>query len=292
MKVPAFEIIGSRDGAVAIVEFRNSISNLNKRKIAKEIITRHKNVKSVLAKASARKGKYRKRSYELILGDENTEVLHIENGYRLLVDPQKTYFSPRESTERLRICEMVKKGEDVAIFFAGVGPFAIAIGKKTKAHSVVGIELNPNAVKYFEENIRLNKLKNVKAVNGDVKGAAKKYKNSFDRIVMPLPESSHKFLKQAEMCGKKNAIVHYYCFCREDDGANLTSRMHGRSSERRASARQCVFGTSFHSDVHTPSDLKELIRKTIKRKVRFSGVQKVLPWGPGIYKMRIDFKIV
>ena len=48
-------------------------------------------------------GELRLRSYRLLAGEENTEVLHKEHGYMLRLDPKKTYFSVREGTERQRI---------------------------------------------------------------------------------------------------------------------------------------------------------------------------------------------
>ena len=255
MKIPAFEIIGSRDGAVAIVEVPKGRSAKD---IATAIMKQHKNVKGVLQKAAPRRGKYRKRSYKIIAGGKNTEVLHLESGCRIIVDPRKTYFSGRESSERLRIAGKVKRGEEVGVFFAGAGPLAIVIAKKAKPRKVVGIEINPQAVKYFRKNIELNRLEDTaEAVKGDVKTVAKKYRRSFDRIVMPLPESASEFLKEAELCAKKNATVHYYCFCKENEVA----------------------------------DERKKIRSSIKRKIRFMGAKKVLQWGPRIFKMRIDFRV-
>ncbi|MBI2583989.1 MAG: methyltransferase [Candidatus Aenigmarchaeota archaeon] len=252
-KLPAFEIIGSREGAVAIMEKAR-----NAKGAAKEIMARHKNVKSVLMKAGPRKGKYRKRAYRIIAGSKNTEVVHAESGCRFLLDVRKAYFSPRESTERMRIAEKVKPGEKVAVFFAGVGPFAIVIAKKAKPAKVTGIELNPSAVKYFRKNATLNKVEDmVEIERGDVKKLATKYRGEFDRIIMPLPEKAKEFLNSAEKCAKKNALIHYYCFCRED--------------EIKAE--------------------KAKIRNSIKRRINFLQVQKVLPWGPRIFKYRIDFRV-
>ncbi len=249
--MPSFDIIGSKERAVAIIE-----PTKQKKKISASLMEKHKNVKSVLMKASARKGVYRLRKLQLIAGSRNTEVVHTESGCRFMLDPRKVYFSPREGTERLRIAEKINEGDLVAVFFAGIGPFAIVLSRKSKAREIVGIEKNPIAVKYFKKNIELNKLNNVIAICADVKNAARRFPKSFDRILMPLPEKAIDYLNEAIRCLKPNGIVHLYFFSKEDE-------------------------------INTN-------KKNIKSKIRnikFLGLQRVLQYGPKIYKYRIDIQI-
>lgn len=256
----SFDIIGNRDKAVAIIDIPEKLLR-KKGMIARAIIKKHKNVKSVLLKKSPRKGLYRIYDMKLISGDKNTEVIHIESGCRFMLDPRKVYFSQREATERERIIQKIKNGENVMIFFAGVGPFAIEIAKKTGAKNVVGIEINPEAVNYFEKNVLLNKVKNVVIVEGDVKKEAENFYNTFDHVLMPLPETAADFIPEAISCLKKNGICHLYCF----------------------------------SDENKISTAKQKIRATAKKnnkKIKFVGLQRVLPYGPAIYKYRIDFQVL
>ncbi|HDH07392.1 MAG TPA: hypothetical protein ENF87_03380, partial [Thermoproteales archaeon] len=122
----SYDIIGSRQKAVVIIELPENLGD-KRLLVAKALMKIHKNVKSVLVKKSARKGIYRLRELEVILGEKDTEVIHVEYGYRLKLDPTKVYFSPRESTERQRIARQVREGEVVMVMFAGVGPYAFAI---------------------------------------------------------------------------------------------------------------------------------------------------------------------
>ncbi len=250
-----FEIIGSKEKAVAIVEITDKKT---KKDIALKIMHKHKNVKSVLMKASARKGVYRLRKLRLIAGLRNTEVVHAESGCRFLLDPRKVYFSPREGTERLRIAEKIKEGELVAVFFAGVGPFAVVFAKKSRAREVVGIEKNPVAVKYFKKNIELNKLNNVIVIKEDVKNIGKKFPKSFDRILMPLPEMAIEYLNEAVKCLKPGGIVHVYFFSKENEIGVIR---------------------------------KKIRLKTKNTKIKFLGLQSVLPYAPGIFKYRVDIQI-
>ncbi len=249
----SFDIIGNREKAVAIVEIKDG---KGKKDIAEAIMKLHKNVKTVLEKASPRSGIYRVSRLKIIIGSKNTEVIHKECGFRFRLDPRKVYFSVRESTERGRIAHMIKPGETVMIFFAGIGPFAIHAARKTS--NVIGIEINPAAVRYFKENAKLNKTCNITIVQGDVKKEAASFYGTCNRVLMPLPESAHLYLNGAVQCLKHGGVCHFYCFATE---TGLKEK-------------------------------KELIKDVAKkcgRRLKFTGVQRVLPWGPGIYKYRIDF---
>ena len=256
----AFDVIGGKEKSVAIIEIPEQLIK-HEQVIAETVMKLYKSVKSVLKKASPRKGILRLREYKLITGDPNTEVLHIESGCRFRLDPQKTYFSQREGAERLRIAEKVKGSETVMVFFAGAGPFAIVIAKKTKPVKVVGIEINPEAIRYFKENVRLNKLQNIEVVEGDVREKANKYYDACDHVFMPLPESAKEYVDEAIKCSRENGIVHLYCFAKEDELQKLEKEI---------------------------SDKAE----NLDRKIEFIGHQLVLPWGPRIWKIRLDFKVL
>jgi tRNA (guanine37-N1)-methyltransferase len=214
----SFDIIGSRDKAVAVVEIPEGPG---KKAVAEAVMSQHKNVRSVFLKASERKGIYRLRALKLIAGSKNSEVIHIEYGCRLLLDPCKVYFSPREGSERMRLAETVRPGETVMVFFAGVGSFPIVISRKSMANRIVGIELNPVAVGYFRKNIKLNKTENILVVEGDVKEKAPNFYGSCTRVIMPLPESAIDYLEYAIKCLKKNGVIHLYCFSKEDEIKNV-----------------------------------------------------------------------
>ena len=53
--------------------------------------------------------------------------------------------------------------------FSGIAPFPIVISKNSKANEIYGVEINPNAHKYALENLKLNKISNIKLFEGDVK---------------------------------------------------------------------------------------------------------------------------
>ena len=259
-QVPSsFEVIGGKEKAVGIIELPMQLKSKAKI-VADALMLKHKNIKSVLLKESPRQGRYRIRKYRLVKGLKNTEVMHMENGCRILVDPQTTYFSPRESTERQRIIDKVCENENIMVFFAGVGPFAIEIAKKKKVNKIVGIEINPEAVNYFIKNIRLNKLDNVEVVLGDVAERSKEFFNQFDRVIMPLPETALEYIKDAIICLKPGGICHLYFFENDDKINNWKKRVRDTA-------------------------------KNMKKKATILDIQYVLPYGPRISKWRMDFEV-
>lgn len=209
----SFEIVGN----IAIIEIPKTL--YKKRKLIADALLRiHKNIKTVCMKAEERRGKLRLRKIIAIQG-RKTETIHTEYGCRFFLDIRKAYFSVRESTERQRIASQSKKGEEVLVMFAGIGPFAIQIAKRQPlVKRIVAVELNKDAFEYMKKNIELNKVQDkIEAVQGDVKKICPKYRNRFDRIVMPLPLYGHKYLGLAIACLKKKGVVHFYCTGHESD---------------------------------------------------------------------------
>jgi len=251
----AYDLIGNKDRAVALI----GVNAKNPKKAAKEIMKRNKNVKSVLQKLSERKDTFRLYPCKLLLGDKNTEVIHKEHGYLLKIDPQKVYFSPRESTERQRIADMVKHGENVLVMFSGAAPYALAIGKKHPDCNITCIEINLKGVEYAEKNVRLNNLKNIKNICADVRIVRNIGK--FDRIIMPLVETAINFLDEAFLHSKKGTIIHLY----------------GLSNEKEDFK-------DIENKVKEIADIYNIKYKIVKR-------QKVLPYAPHILKVRLDIKI-
>ena len=83
-----------------------------------------------------------------------------------------------------------------------------------------GVEINSVAHKYAVENVKLNKLINIKSFKGDVRKV--KLGRKFDRILMPLPKSADDFLDIALKYSKKGTVIHFYDFLHEKDIPKLS----------------------------------------------------------------------
>ena len=215
----SFEVIGD----VVIVDIPDEIYHLRE-EIVKAILEKHRHVKTILRKVGEVSGDYRVANYEVIYGGE-TETMAKEHGCRFLLDPTKVYYSVKLSGERERIFRLVKPGERVLVMFAGVGPFAITIAKNAQPKEVVGVELNPEAVRYFRENVRLNKLENVRVYEGDVREVVPKLEGKFDRILMPSPNNAQEFADVAALKAKPGTVIHYYTFAGVEEEKELPERV-------------------------------------------------------------------
>ncbi len=208
----AFDQIGSK------IILRIPDSLLSKKKLIGEVLLEKvKTARSIFYQSSPVEGDYRIRQLELLAGEDNTETEYKEHGCRFKVDIEKTFFSPRLATERLRIADLINDGEIIINMFGGVGMFSIVAAKKKKCH-VYNIDINPYAAKLCSENITLNKLKGtVESIEGDASDIIdKKLADTGDRVLMLLPERSDEFLHSAIKALKCKGILHYYCHIHSD----------------------------------------------------------------------------
>ena len=211
----AYDVLGN----AAIVKFSRGVKVRDKKKFACEIL-KNKSITTVLEKTKKFSGRLRKQETKYLAGEKTKEVKYRENDCVFRFNVDKTYFSPRLSNERKEIASKIKKGEEVLVMFAGVGPYSVVIAKKSDA-KVYSNEINREANKYAQLNIELNKLKNkIVLVPGDIKRIASKLnseKKKFDVIVMPRPQLKDSFLEQAFLLSKKGTKIFYYDFCHEDE---------------------------------------------------------------------------
>ena len=145
--------------------------------------------------------------------------------------------------------------------FSGIGVYPIVIAKNKKPKIIYSIEINPDAVKYQKENILLNKIKNIQLFKGDVKRIVPKLNKKFDRILMPLPRGAENYLNIALKAAKNNSIIYFYDFLHEDEFKKAEEKI----------AKAC---------------------KKAKKKHKILNITKCGQFGPGIYRICVDFKII
>ena len=168
--------------------------------------------KAIYMKKSAVKGTTRVRDLEFLAGEDDSVTIHKEHGARLKLDVREVYFSPRLATERKRVMESVNDGEKILDMFCGIGPFPIVIAKN-KNVEITSVDINEEAIKYLNENIKLNKLKgSIETYCGDVREVSKSFNSKFDRIIMNLPGLAYTFLDVAFDLIDDNGIINYYEF--------------------------------------------------------------------------------
>jgi len=196
-KIGSYDLIGD----IAVVKHREGKLD----EIIKKL-ERRTNIKKIAIDYGV-EGEERIRKLKLVKGD-SLETIHREYGIRLKLDLSKVYFSPRLATERWRVVQRVKDGETIFDMFAGCGPFTIMIAKYHEV-KIYACDVNPHAIRYLKENIKLNKVSGVNVFLGDAREMAKKLKN-VDRVIMNLPHSSFNFLTYALRTLKTGGEIHYY----------------------------------------------------------------------------------
>ncbi len=229
-EIRSFDVLGN----VAIVRFSRDTGIKNKKKFANKILKENKSIKTVLEKKDKVKGRLRKLSTVFIAGENAKEVLYRENNCVFRFNTDKTYFSPRLSNERKEIASRIKKGDVVLVMFAGVAPYSVVIAKNSKAKKVFSNEINREANKYAEMNIKMNKVRDkVELVSGDIKRIAQKIKQKFDVIVMPRPQLKDTFLEDAFKLSKKGTRIYYYDFCKTDEIDSIIEKIKNEAKKSR-----------------------------------------------------------
>ncbi len=203
-------------GDIAVLEIPDSVINLEK-SIAWTVKRMMPKIKVVAKKDKKTKGKYRIRKISPLVGEKRTKTIARESGMSLLIDLNKAYYSSRMGAERIRILKQIRKGEKILIMFAGIGPYPILFSKYKNVRCWAN-EWNPAAVKFMEENIRMNRVRDkVVMIPGDAHKVVPELKEKFDRICMILPSATHEFVKEVLAVSKKGTVIHFYQFVHEKE---------------------------------------------------------------------------
>ena len=209
----AFDQIGD----IVIIKIPDELMP-KKQQIAEAILTNVKTAKAVFAQVSAVKGDFRVRELEFIAGENRTITEYKEHGCRFKVDVARTYFSPRLSTERQRIAEMVGDNEIIVNMFAGVGTYSVVIAKTNKTCKVYSIDSNAAASELDKANAKLNKMQDrITTICGDAALLIKEMLvGQADRVLMPLPEKAREFVDSAVIALREKGVVHYFAHVKAD----------------------------------------------------------------------------
>ncbi len=248
-------------GKIMILEVPQGLIKKEKL-IAQAYLKTNGNIETVVKKDKAHAGEFRLRKVAILAGKRTKDTIHFENGVKIKLNLENTYFSARTANERLRIAKQVKKDEDVLVMFSGAAPLPLVIAKNSMVKSVYGIEINPLAHQYALDNVKINGLeKKITIVQGDVRRIMPKMKKKFDRIAMPLPKTGEQFLNVALGKIKKKGIIHLYAFLHEQEFKDYSQK------------------------------IKEICHKT-KRRIRILRKVKCGQFSPGVFRICFDLKVL
>ena len=298
--IHSYDILGN----IALVRFPEDFKQKDKKKFADKILKEQKGIKTVLEKVGKIKGRLRKLSTKLVAGENTKEVLYKENGCVFRFNIDKTYFSPRLSNERKEIASLIKKNENVLVMFAGVAPFSIVIAKNSLAKKVYSNEINREANKYAELNIKLNKLKDkVELVNGDAKKLPEKI-ISLNNLVHPPNSSSppHPPTRGKEIINGKNNLYSQTSFNKNLIPSTFDVIVMPRPQLKDSFLKQAFSlskkGTRIYyydfckeDEIDAIVDMIEKEADNAKKKIKILKIKRAGELSPSKIRLRVDFQI-
>lgn len=253
----SFDVVGD------IMIFSDFPRELTKKEkiIGQTILENYHHIKTILKKTKKYSGRFRTPKLKVIAGENRKKTTHKENNVLVKLDVEKVYFSPRMSSERKRIADLIKSNELILVMFSGSGVYPLVIAKNAKCREVYGIEINPVAHEYALENVKKNKLENkIKLFLGDVRKIMPKLNKKFYRILMPLPKGGENFLNLALKYAKNKGIIHFYDFLHEGEFCKAEEKV------------------------------KAACRKA-KKKYKILKIIKCGQYSPGFYRVCADFRV-
>jgi tRNA wybutosine-synthesizing protein 2 len=145
---------------------------------------------------------------ELLLG-EGTETVHKENHCLFKLDVGRIMWSKGNTTERMRMAQIVDEGEIVVDLFAGIGYFSIPMAVHNHPQKIYAVEINPVAYHYLRDNIKLNHVEHiVETIWGNCREVAPR--NVADRVLMGYIGNTHEYLDVAMEVLREGGIIHYH----------------------------------------------------------------------------------
>jgi tRNA (guanine37-N1)-methyltransferase len=182
-----------------------------KKEIAAALLNQCNYIHTVLNKTSRLQGEERVAHFEVLAGTGNTITAHKEFGFIYHLDVARVFFNSRLGSERMRVANAVKDGEDVLVPFAGSGPFVVPIA--ARGARVVALEKNRDACLWLAGNARQNRVQDkIAVINGDAFHMAELLKTDFDRVVVPTPYGMDRIIKTALQMVKAGGWLHFYTF--------------------------------------------------------------------------------
>jgi len=200
-----------RIGDIIILNLVDDLVKYEK-EIGEAVLDLNPNVCSVCRKTGIITGKFREPQISVIAGSDDTVTTHIESGCKYRFDIRKVMFAKGNVVERTRIAKQVKDGEVIVDMFAGLGYFSVPIGVLSKPEKVYSIELNPVSYGFLCENLKINHIHNIEAINGDCREEVDKLVSEgvkADRVLMGYLPPPKEFLDWVFKIIKKGGVLHY-----------------------------------------------------------------------------------
>jgi tRNA (guanine37-N1)-methyltransferase len=226
-----FDVIGT----VAVLSLPPPLSAYTPA-IAHAILSRRKNIKTVLNKISKLEGCNRTAHHEILAGT-GTITVHHEYDFAYRLDVGTVFFNPRLASERKRVTGQVQPGERVLVPCCGIGPFVIPAA--ARGAEVVAVDQNPEACRWLLENLKLNGFQDrVTVIPGDAFDTSLLPAYSFDRAIIPTPYGMDAIFEGIAPRVKRGGMIHFYTFRNRDQADALVTEF-GEKGFEVVTRRRC-----------------------------------------------------
>lgn len=177
-------------------KINNIIKELNKLKLEKdEIVIKCHNNQTLLYYNNKLNNLKSINADNIILNNKiikgNNYVFEILNNYKFKISPTSFFQINKMQTiklyENIKKIAQINKKDNILDLYCGTGTIGIYLSKN--ANKVLGIEINKEAIKNAKENQKLNNIKNIEFIAGDVKDIIKKITFNPTIIVLDPPRS-------------------------------------------------------------------------------------------------------
>jgi len=194
-------------GNILLLKLPNPEALRQKKKIGSAILKLFPYIKTICLQKGV-KGEFRKPEIEVIAGSKNTKTIHKELACKFKLDVKKIMWSKGNHFERQRLLKLVKPDETIVDMFAGIGYWSVILAKHKPVKKIIAIEKNPKSFNFLIENICLNKLLNITAIENDCRNT--KLSEKADRIIMGYFPDTIKFIPSALKISKKGTKIHFH----------------------------------------------------------------------------------
>ncbi len=180
--------------------------------MAEFILGKFKFIRTVCLKKGPILGPEKRPQVEVVAGRPSTITVHKEGGCLFKLDVARLMFAKGNIRERARMARVVREGELVLDMFAGIGYFSIPMARTGRPAMIYAVDVNPLAIHYLAENIRLNKVRGlVVPVLADCRRVAEELPDLADRIVMGFLPGTAAFLPHAlRALRPEGGTIHYH----------------------------------------------------------------------------------
>ncbi|KJH52367.1 Met-10+ like-protein [Dictyocaulus viviparus] len=128
------------------------------RRIFRAILPDDLEFRTVVNKIDGITSEYRNFKLDLLAGADDYVTELTENGVKYRLDFSKVFWNSRLSHEHERVVSLFSANSLVYDVCAGIGPFVLPALKKGRTLRVLANDLNPESVRWLQENAILNKI--------------------------------------------------------------------------------------------------------------------------------------